>query len=67
MSNLMDAVKGYKTITSAIVVAVVAVLQYLKLIDAQTAAVLFQLAAALGLYGIHDAVVNPADDTTASK
>jgi len=55
---VLDKLKGgnWKTVTSCIVAAGVAILQYLKLIDDQTAKVLFELAAAFGLYGIRDAI-----------
>ena len=52
----MDKLKGYKTYSSAVIVAVVAVLRYYGLIDDGTAKMLFELAGALGLYGLRDAV-----------
>ena len=57
---MLDKMRGYKTVSSAVIVALVAVLKYLGLIDDGTAKLLFELCAAAGLYGLHDAVSNPA-------
>ena len=53
---MFDKIKGYKTYTSAGIVAVVAILKYLGLIDDGTAKLLFELAAAAGLYALRDAL-----------
>jgi len=58
--NMSGIIKGKKTITSCIVAAIVAVLQYLGIIDISTAEVLYQLATAFGLYGLRDAVKTEA-------
>ena len=54
MDKINSMLKGKKTITSAITIAIVAILQYLKLIDQATASLIFEVAGALGLYGVYD-------------
>lgn len=51
--------EGKKTITSAAIVAIVAVLQFMKIIDDGTAKLLFELATACGLYGVYDRINRP--------
>lgn len=53
---LNELTKGKKTYTSAAIVAVVAIIKYLGLIDDKTAQMIFEMAGALGLYGLYDRV-----------
>ena len=53
---MLDKIKGYKTYTSAVIVALVALLQYFGVLNADNAKMLFELCAALGLYGLRDAL-----------
>ena len=53
---MLDKLKGFKTYTSAAIVGIVAVLQFLGIVNADTAKLLFELAGALGLYGLRDAL-----------
>lgn len=55
---MMGAIKGWKTITSCLVIGVVAVLQYLGVIDAGNAQMIYKLAEAFGIYGVYDRVKN---------
>ncbi len=53
MNKINEMLKGKKTITSAIVIATIAILQYLKLIDDSTAKIIIEIATATGLYGLY--------------
>ena len=58
IKEILNKIKGYKTVTSCVVAGVVAVLQHVGLVDAGMAKLIFELAAALGLYGLYDKVRN---------
>ena len=53
MEGMKKMFEGKKTYTSIAIVAVVAVLKYVGMIDDATAKMLFEFAAALGLYGLY--------------
>jgi len=59
ITKIYNATKGYKRITSIVVVGVVAGLQYAKIIDDTIGKIIFSIAEAVGLYGIYDSVKNP--------
>jgi len=56
IGKLYEVTKGWKTITSIIVIAVVAVLKYMGIVDDATAKLIFEFAGSLGLYGLYDKV-----------
>ena len=62
MSKLLAWTKGYKTVTSILIIVIVAVLKYLNIVDEASSALIFEMAASLGLYGIYDKVRDNATD-----
>jgi hypothetical protein len=62
MGTILEKLQGFKTITSAIIIAIVAILKYVQIIDDATAKLVFEFAAAIGLYGVYDKVRRSADE-----
>lgn len=52
----MKFLQGKKTYTSVAIVAGVAILKYLGVIDDATSKMLLEFAGALGLYGVYDLI-----------